>query len=400
MKFDLLLKNGHVIDPAQDWDGPADVGIHAGKIVAFGNDLNAAEYSDADDVSGLYVCPGLIDLHGHWFEGGLYGINAEFGLNHGVTTAVDAGTAGFANFPEFRRRTIASSRARILAFVHVSCLGLHAPFVEELLDLRYARPGETAAVVERHSEVAVGVKVRIGAMTAGHCNQAFDLARQAAELCRKPLMVHISAGADEAYILDRLRPGDILTHCFHGRSNGMIQKDGSGFIAQVKSARERGVVFDIGHGCGSFSWETAQKAFEHHFWPDTISTDLHRYSVDAPWLVTLPSVMSKFFCLGMRLQDVVQKTTAAPARALGREHEIGSLRIGYPADVFVFRQRQGEFEFADTHGAVRVGNRAIEPVLVIREKQVFTAGEIQVALRELYDADRVVFGTDLPLPYP
>ena len=170
------------------------------------------------------------------------GSTREIGLNHGVTTAVDAGTTGFANFSEFRRTAIASSQARILAFVHISCLGLHTPFAEELVDIRYARPHETAAVVEQFSDVTVGVKIRVGAMTANHGNAALALALSAAESCGRPLMVHISSGADEAHILDRLRPGDILTHCFHGRENRMVAPKGEGFIPQVKAARERGIV--------------------------------------------------------------------------------------------------------------------------------------------------------------
>lgn len=389
--FDLLLRNGHVIDPSQDWDGPADVAVRAGRIAAFGRNLPSDGCEHVRDVSGLCVCPGLIDLHGHWCEAGLYGINAEIGLNHGVTTAVDAGTTGFANFPEFRRTAIAASRARILAFIHISCLGLHAPFAEELLDIRHARPGETAEAVQDHSDVAVGVKLRIGAMTARHGNQALALALAAARSCGRPLMTHISAGADEPHILDCLRPGDILTHCFHGRSNGMVA-DSGGFIPQAKAARERGVIFDIGHGCGSFAWETAQKAFEHHFWPDTISTDLHRYSIDAPWLVTMPEVMSKFLCLGMPLRDVVEKTTLAPARALRREHELGSLRPGYPADITVLRRVEGAFSFTDAEGAIRQGSQKLAAEFVIRDGHLFRSGDVPVVLRRLYEADKVVFG--------
>ena len=394
--FDLLIRNGHVIDPSQNWDGPADVGVRGGRIAAFGHDLPIDGCPEICDASGLYVCPGFIDLHGHWSEAGLYGINAEIGLNHGVTTAVDAGTTGFANFSEFRRTAIASSQARILAFVHISCLGLHTPFAEELVDIRYARPHETAAVVEQFSDVTVGVKIRVGAMTANHGNAALALALSAAESCGRPLMVHISSGADEAHILDRLRPGDILTHCFHGRENRMVAPTGEGFIPQVKAARERGIVFDIGHGCGSFSWETAQKAFEHHFWPDTISTDLHRYSVDAPWLVTMPDVMSKLLCLGMSLSDIIEKTTLAPARALRRDYELGSLRPGYAADISVIRRAEGVYHFTDAQGATRVGSHKIEPEFTIREGRMVRPGDLPVVLRDLYEADRVVFGSNLP----
>jgi dihydroorotase len=391
--FDLVFRNGHVIDPSQDWDGVADVGIRAGRIAAFGRELNADGCPSICDATGTYLCPGLIDLHGHWYEGGLYGVNAEIGLDHGVTTAVDAGTAGFANFPEFRRTTIETSRARILAFVHVSCLGLHVPFAEELLDLRYARPEETAMVIAAHRERAVGVKVRIGAMTGNHGNQALDLALSAAEQAQAPLMVHISAGANERYILDRLRPGDILTHCFHGNSNGMLSDEPDGFIPAVRAARERGVIFDVGHGCGSFSWETARRAFEHHFWPDTLSTDLHRYSIAEPWHVSMPEVLSKFLCLGMSLRDVILKTTLSPARVLGREGELGTMRPGAPADVLQFRLEEGEYTFRDVHMEPRCGRLRVRPVLVLRAGQCHHPGDTSRSLRPLYPCDDAVFGS-------
>ena len=389
--FDLLIQNGHVIDPAQDIDGIADVGIRDGLIQSIGPALDATGCKDVRDAAGTYVCPGLVDLHGHWYEGGLYGINAEIGLNYGVTTAVDAGTAGFANFPEFRRTTIQTSRARILAFVHVSFMGLHGPFAEELVDLRYARPRETAIVVAGNRDVTVGVKVRLGAMTADHGNQALDLALEAAREAGAPVMAHVSAGADERYILDHLRPGDILTHCFHGRTNRMVADTPEGFIPELKLARERGVVFDIGHGCGSFAWETAQRAFEHHFWPDTISTDLHRYSVDSPWLVTMPQVMSKFLCLGMSLKDVITKSTLAPANVLGRGMEFGSLRPGSVADLLQFRVREGSFTFTDSHRLPRYGDRLIEPLLTIRKGIAYEPGSVSVPLRQIYPCDRAVF---------
>src|SRR5712692_2731488 len=161
MNYDLLLRNAHVIDPSQDWDGIADVGIRGGLIAGFGAGLDAAGHPEVRDLSGSYLCPGLIDLHGHWYEASLYGVNAEICLNHGVTTAVDAGTAGFANFPEFHRTVMETSRVDLLGFVHISCLGLHTPFAEELLDLRYARPVETAIVIEKHRPRALGVKIRI-----------------------------------------------------------------------------------------------------------------------------------------------------------------------------------------------------------------------------------------------
>ena len=297
-------------------------------------------------------------------------------------------STGFANFREFRQKTIEKSRVGILAFVHISFLGLQAPFLEELLDIRYARPNETAATIMQNPEYAVGVKIRIGGMTGQHGTEALELALQAANTARVPLMVHISKGACEEEILNRLRPGDILTHCFHGRGNGMVAADGNGFVPSVGIARDRGVLFDVGHGCGSFAWDTAQRAFEYHFYPDTLSTDLHRYSVAEPLHVSLPQVMSKFLCLGMSLPDVILKTTFNPAKALGRETEIGTVRPGVSADLLVFELVEGDFAFTDTHMKTRQGTHLIKPHTVVKKGMVYTPGTIDLGLRPLYDFDR------------
>ena len=371
MPFDLLLTGAQVIDPAQSLNQLADVGITGGLIAQVGPSLDPAGCPDVRDVAGKYVCPGLIDLHGHWYEGNLYGVDPLMCLNHGVTTAVDAGSTGYANFPEFRRTVLDRCLTNVLAFVHISFMGLHAPFAEELLDLRYARPRETAAVIAKYPDRAIGVKLRIGAMTGNHGLAALDQALSAARDARVPLMVHISRGAEESEILRRLRPGDILT--------------------EALEARNRGVIFDVGHGCGSFSWDTARKAFEHHFYPDTISTDLHRYSAPEPLCVSLPQVMSQMLCLGMSLEDVILKTTAIPARVLNREQQIGTLSPGAQADVLVFDLESGNFSFTDTHLKVRQGNGKIVPRLVIKSGQVYTAGSIPIKLRDLYESDMDVF---------
>ena len=384
MPFDLLLTGAQVIDPARSFNQQADVGITDGRISKVGTNLDPAGCPDVREVAGKYVCPGLIDLHGHWYEGNLYGIDPLICLNHGVTTAVDAGSTGYANFPEFRRTVLDSCLTNVLAFVHISFMGLHAPYAEELLDLRYARPKETAAVIAKHPGRAVGVKLRIGAMTANHGLAALDLALSAARDARVPLMVHVSRGAEESEILRRLRPGDILTHCFHGRGNGMITES---ILPEALDARKRGVIFDVGHGCGSFSWDTARKAFEHHFYPDTISTDLHRYSATEPLCVSLPQVMSQMLCLGMSLEDVILKTTAVPARVLGKEQQIGTLAPGAQADVLVFDLETGDFPFADTHLKVRHGSKRIVPRLLIKSGRVHSPGSLPVKLRDLFESD-------------
>ncbi|MFM8984966.1 MAG: amidohydrolase family protein [Planctomycetia bacterium] len=391
--FDLLFRGGHVIDPAGGIDGVADVAVRGGTIAAVGPRLTGPA-TTVVDATGTFVAPGFIDLHGHWYEGGLYGIHPDIGLNHGVTTAVDAGTTGFANFPYFHDTSVQTSRTRVLAFVHVSCLGLQAVFAEELLELRYARPVETALVVDRYRETAVGIKIRIGTMTGSHGNRALDLALAAARDSRTPLMAHISAGADVEYVLGHLRPGDILTHCFHGAGNGMFPPGETGLLPLVWEARRRGVVYDIGHGCGSFSWDSARRAFEHHFWPDTISTDLHRYSLEEPWAVTMPQVMSKFLSLGMPLADVVEKVTAAPARVLGRGDALGSLRLGTAADLVQFRLESGHFTFRDAAGAVNHGERLVVPLLCLRAGVAYRPGAVpSPPPRPLYPCDQPVFET-------
>jgi dihydroorotase len=394
MAYDLIIKGGHVIDPSQGLDGINDIGIAAGRITGIRPNLETTGCSDVRDAQGTYICPGLVDLHGHWYEGGLYGIDVRHCLNHGVTTAVDAGSTGFANFPEFRRATIETSPVNLLAFIHISFMGLHATFVEELLDLRYARPSETAETIMKHRERAVGVKIRIGSSITGtHGTEALEKALSAAKEAKVPLMVHISKGANEKEILQRLRPGDIVTHCFHGRGNGLLAESGKGLIPLVGMTRERGVLFDIGHGCGSFSWETAERAYEAHFYPDTLSTDLHRYCIGEPLQVSLPGVMSKFLCLGLSLQDVVLKTTMAPARALGRENEIGTLRPGTRADLLQFELVSGDYKFTDIHLQTRKGSKMIKPRLVLKDGISYQPGTVKAASRDLFDFDRKELAT-------
>lgn len=385
--FDLIFRKARVIDPSQELDGIYDIGITEGKISAIEKSLPGSSSTQICEAGGTFLCPGLVDLHGHWYEGGLYGIDPRCCLNHGVTTAVDAGSTGYANFPWFRTTVIDQSAVNLFAFIHISCMGLHAPFAEELLNLSYARPAETAAIVEKNRDRALGVKVRIGSMTGNHPMEALQLAMAAAREARVPLMVHVSQGADETKILELLRPGDIMTHCFHGRGNSLFRPESGITMPAVSQARARGILFDVGHGCGSFSWETAERAYEHHFYPDTLSTDLHRYCVGDPLAVSLPLVMSKFLALGMTLRDVVWKTTAAPARALGLGNSVGTLRIGSNADLLQFELLEGDFVFTDTHLKVRRGSHLVTPKAVVKNGKVYPAGSLDVRFRDFFESD-------------
>jgi dihydroorotase len=386
--MDLILRHAHVIDPSQEIGRILYVCSGGSKIAAVGESLAATAGCRELDLRGKYLCPGLVDLHGHWYEGSAWGIDPNICLNHGVTTAVDAGTCGFVNFGEFRRNRIETAAVQVLAFVNICANGIPTALVGELEDLRYARPRETAAMIEANPAITVGVKLREGTMTGTHGKEALTLALEAADSVRLPLMVHVSQGADTPAILRRLRAGDILTHCFQGRGDGLLEA--GEMIPEALEARKNGVQFDVGHGYGSFRWETAKRAFEHFFFPDTISTDLHRYSV-ARFAMDMPTTMSKFLHLGMALRDVVLKTTWAPAQAIGRHDELGTLRIGSVADLFVFDVEEGEFALEDTHLQVEKAGRRIRPQLTVKSGKVVECGSQQVCLRPLYLCDQEIF---------
>jgi dihydroorotase len=381
MKRNILLKGGHVIDPSQRISRVLDVIVRNGTIAELGECLIAEEEMVTRDLGGQYVCPGLIDLHGHWYEGSAFGIDPNLCLQRGTTTVVDAGTAGFVNFLEFRRHCISTSRIRVLAFVNIAACGIPVAFAGELDDLRYSRPRETAAMLEENRDVALGVKVR---MREGHNPNVLDQALEAARKCRAPLMVHISPGANTPNILKHLRAGDILTHCFEGRGDGILVN--GRLLPEAAQARKEGVVFDVGHGSASFSWAAARKAFEYEFYPDTISTDLHRYSIER-WAFDMPTTMTKFLHLGMALEDVILKSTYIPAKVIGREGELGTLRTGTVADLFTFAIEEGEFPLEDTHLRTEIAKRKIKPVFAMRGGEIIEAYPRSDRLRHLNDSD-------------
>jgi dihydroorotase len=378
---DVVLRGPHVIDPSQGLNEVLDIAVRGGAVAALGPCLKVRAGTPERDLSGVYVCPGLIDLHGHWYEASAWGIDPDICLHRGSTTVVDAGTAGCINFADLRSHAIAGSQIQVLAFVNIAAFGIPTSFVGELEDLRYSRPRETVAVLEENAGVALGVKVR---MKDGHSLKAFDDALEAARAAGLPVMVHIGKGADTPHILGRLRPGDIVTHCFEGRGDGIVEH--GRLIPEAVQARRAGVVFDVGHGCGSFSWEVARRAFEYAFYPDTISTDLHRYSVER-WAFDMPTTMSKFLHLGMSLEDVILKSTATPARAIGRDGQLGTLRAGTVADLFAFTLEDGEFSLEDTHLKVEVARQRIKPLFVMKAGATIEAQSGPQKLRKLYDFD-------------
>lgn len=386
----LTLRGGHVIDPSEGVDGTFDLTIEAGRIASITPAGTLPNRPDGliEDVAGSLVLPGLLDLHGHWYEGSPYGLDIRTNLRGGVTTAVDAGSAGFVNFAAFRRQTIDPAPVRVLAYLHVAAAGLVTTVVGELEDMRYARPRETAAVIADHREVAVGVKVRLGSGACGvNSKAALEAALDAAEQADTRVMAHIAEGADVRDALTRLRPGDVVTHAFTASGPGILGEDGR-LLPEAHDARRRGIRFDVGHGCGSFSWRTAEQALTEGFGPDAISTDLHRYSVERP-VVDLPTTMSRYLALGLSLAEVIAATTTTPAAILGRS-DLGSLRPGSPADVSVLRLDRTPIELADSMGIRRDVPTRLIPVMTVVAGIVHRAADIDVPLRPYLDADREV----------
>jgi dihydroorotase len=393
MQYDLLVSGGHVLDPDGGMDDVLDVAVSRGRIADVAPSIAPDRAARVIDAAGTYVTPGLIDLHTHVFSGvGYFGVDADsLAWQSGVTTWVDAGSAGAFALPGFHEYVVRPASSRILAFINVSYLGLAGLNYDEYCNPRFCDVDVLVRAVEQYRDLVVGVKVRMG--TEGVCGgQMEPLIRglRAAEACGLPLMCHLSEvppPVDD--ILPLLRPGDVVTHAFTGLSERIID-DAGRLRDSAREARERGVLFDIGHGAGSFSFITAEALASQGFWPDVISTDLHQASVHGPNMVedpnvqeqdlvtrvrgdgspafTLLTVMSKFLHLGMPLVDVVRATTSRPAAVVGMSGQIGTLRPGAVADIALLTAESGDHVLFDIHG-----NRRRARVL-LRSRETIAAG--------------------------
>jgi dihydroorotase len=365
---DLAVVGGRVIDPGRGVDEPATVAVRDGVVASVGPDAGPARTIDA---AGLVVVPGLIDLHTHVYWGvSHYGVDADrYCLERGVTTAVDAGSAGAQTFPGFRRYVVERARTRVLAFLHVAVEGMISPLVGELEDLRWASPADAVARAREHLDVVVGIKVRLGYQMVGtDAEPALRLAREAAHRLGLPLMVHvIDMPMPITRLLPYLEQGDIVTHCFHGNEGGTILDERGRVFEACFAARERGVVFDVGHGVGSFAFRVARAALAQGFPPTTISSDIHTYNVDGP-VFDQPTTLSKLLYLGMPLAEVVGASTSAAAAAIRRQ-ELGSLKAGVPADVTLLELVPGVSALDDA-----AGERVFAEELLV-PRGVITAGE-------------------------
>ncbi|MEQ1806906.1 MAG: amidohydrolase/deacetylase family metallohydrolase [Burkholderiaceae bacterium] len=372
-KFDLLIRNANVLDPSQGLSGKRDIGIRYGVIEAIEASIAADRGQRVMDAGGKLVTPGLIDLHAHTYAfGSAIGIPAdELTANQCTTTVVSAGDAGANNLAAFRRFVVPGSRTRQFAFVHIAVAGLAGFPVPELYNIDYAQVDAAARAVAENADFVLGVKVRMSEnVIARHGVEPLKRAIQACERSGVPAKVlcHIGGVADRSLmsqILDLLRPGDTLTHCYSGAPN--IAGDATNIVQDGKllpaalAAKRRGVVFDVGHGGGSFDYTIAEAAIAQGCGPDTISSDIHVFSGNTPGMPYLPWVMSKFIGMGFTLEQVVSMATTAPARVIGRVPKLGTLQIGAPADLSLLEIVEGAVSFVDTRNNNRTGKMHLRP---------------------------------------
>jgi dihydroorotase len=358
---DLVLKGGRLIDPSQAIDKVTDIAFANGKVAAIGDNLPG---KDVRDVAGKIVTPGLIDLHTHVYWGGTsLGVEAELlARTGGVTTFVDAGSAGPGNFHGFRRHVIEPSPVRILPYLNIAFPGIFAfsktVMVGENVDMRLIDPREAVRVALEHKDLVLGIKVRVGKSASGASGvQPMDIALDVAEEVGLPIMAHLDAPPPSRHeVVSRLRPGDILTHCFRPFPNAPVRADGR-VREEILAARERGVIFDIGHGGGSFGFGTTTRMLAAGFLPDVISSDVHAISIEGP-AFDLLTTMSKFLCLGVDLATVIKLATVNPAAAIKRP-ELGTLRVGSVGEATVIEQASGRFDYTDCIGEQIIGDRRL-----------------------------------------
>jgi dihydroorotase len=375
--FDLLLTGGTVLNPPIGLREELEVGISANRIEAIQAKLPRQHAKQVLDARGCYITPGLIDFHVHSYWGvNPYGFDADpLCLSSGVTTAVDAGSAGPVNFLGFKKLVHDQSRTRMLAFVALAQHGvLNDP--GELQNLRFADPGGAAQSVAESTDVGVGIKIRLHKKAVGdNGREALRLAVKSGDICKSPVMVHVgSTGISMEEIVDALRPGDVVTHCYTPQQPAIVNESGR-LRAAVRDAHERGVVFDVGHAGGHFDFNLVKRAMGDGLFPDIISSDLHgRLGPDNP-VVDLPTTMTKFLGLGLSLEQVVAACTATPARVIGWQDRLGSVQVGREADLSILQLVEEETRLRDCVGGELKVSRRIVPRWTIRGGKVFQCGE-------------------------
>lgn len=372
-KYDLLLKNGYVIDPKSKISEQRDVAVSGGKIAAVERSIDASTAAKVVDVNGLYVTPGLIDIHVHVYAGtGMKAYTGDlsvypdgFSFRSCVTTMADAGSSGWHNFEDFKQRVIDRAKTRVFAFVNIVGQGMGGGAVEQ--DINDMNAERAAEIVKKYPEVVVGIKTAHYAKPGW---EAVDRAIEAGRLANVPVMIDFGEFRPERphqeLILKKMRPGDIYTHTYLSRVP--MLDENNRVRPYLFEGKKRGVIFDVGHGGGSFVLRYAVPAMKQGFTPDSISTDLHTGSMNAG-MKDMTNVMSKFLSLGMPLDEVILKSTWNPAREIRREQH-GHLSVGAPADVAVLRLDKGDFGFVDVDKARFQGTQRLGCELTIRDGNV------------------------------
>jgi dihydroorotase len=366
MMFDLLIKGGEVHDRPAGLSGRLDVAIARGAIAAVDPDIPEQAALSVIDATGRLVTPGLVDYHTHVFRDvTFWGVDADaYASRTGVTTWVDAGSPGAYTLPGFREFIVERSAVRILTFVNIASIGL-VGHNYELAEPAFSDPGLCVRLAREHSDIVVGVKARMGTPTVGGTGiNGVERAKQAAAELDLPVMVHIGTGPPSiAEVVDPLTNGDVLTHCYTGQDMRIVD-DGGTLLPAVARALDRGMLLDLGHGSGSFAFRIAEPLIETGVLPHVLSTDIHQMSAHGP-MFDLPTTLSKFLAMGLELDDVLERATAAPARLLGLEGRVGTLKPGAAADVALFDLQRGSFAFYDIDRDVRTGDRLLVNELTI-----------------------------------
>lgn len=371
--YDLVIKGGTVVDPSANLHAALDVALKEGKIAAVSADISPTQSRKTISAAGKLVTPGLIDLHVHVYEGVTEaGINADrYCLGHGVTTAVDAGSAGYPSIAGLRKYVINTSATRLYALLDIGALGTIVGIKDTLKNLEWVNPELTAKAANANRPTVIGIKARLSRDIAGSNDmEVLKRARQAADSTHLPLMLHIGdTDLPLREILQSLHPGDIITHCFTPRPNGIVDANGK-LLPDVLEARHRGVLFDVGHGAFHFGFDLTERCIQQGFLPDSISSDLAGRSVNGPTF-DLVTTLSKFLLLGLAVDKVLELTTIRPAHAFDFGLELGTLKPGNAADISILELRDGEFEFVDATGSKRIGGQKFFATAAIRDGKLF-----------------------------
>ena len=365
--FDLLVKGGQVLDPGQGLNGKLDIAVTGGRIAAIDADIPAAQAREVVDASGLLVTPGLIDLHTHVYWGvRAIPVDPDVQAAKGaVCTQVDAGTASGDSFPGFRRYVIDQVKSRVFALLKIDWHANRYDCAQDPRNVLQAGRSAVERAIEAHRDVVVGLKAYCGWNVAGPATEAnLDYAREVADRHNVPIMVHISTQPPSIeWIVNRLREGDVLSHCCTGHDQRVVDMNGR-IIPSVREARERGVLLDVGHGSGSYSWRVAQLLVDQGQAPDIISTDLHTGCVNGP-TYSLVTTLNKFLALGLSLEEVILRATTNPARVIGRLEGLGTLQVGGIADISILGFEEHPVELVDCHRVVKHLDRGLKPHLAI-----------------------------------